>query len=794
MPPINQRLVLQALPLTLACALVTSCALGKSPVQTPANEGAVAASQGTQSLATRAAALGLAAPDSYVTATQFQVKDQNGSPVAGVTVIVGDQKLVTNDLGVIELPAEALADTSRPTIAATVTRDGFVGQSANVIAGAALKIVPVDAARTAVGASGGVARNSKNNVEVQFPPGALVGDGQIAVTRRYSEQLSADTDVPKELYTDHYGEGQDLKVNAKLLPVMGEYKYNLDLGGAQLAPGAKYSVRFKVEGPMLKVLKNRMDAGDDLHTLTDVVSKDANGDLWVTMVGYGPGASADGGPYKLAATTCQTYYDETVADLPANSRAMTACIEFWDASYRDPWLAAGNHIGVAGIMTHDGRFNGGGCIYYDYDPNLYVCRDGGYQGGWWADRRDKIMRRWYTSTINAHVTWSSDDGRIANHAIPGASVYFSHTETPVHPATMSQTADGGGDAHTTGLQNAGGSAIASVPGMDYTYGRRAYYNVDCSTAQLQVIKNKPRVYLTTTVGGTPTASSLDYPTNLGAMNGGTSNPSFTPAIALEAATASFSVNGLVRPDATTQVDVQSNTASIGWNQGTSVPTSVWWSRPIGVNLAYVSNDATVPADMRPTGAGNTWSGAAAPNSNVLFSHAVSGAQAKPAGRDTLSFQAVSSASTFGLNGTAGTVNATHTTGSVQLRGSATYTVAGQTLNLGVNANLPEVVFTITGAGNNWRMDYDLTDASGNKRSLKMSLPAASSDGKIHVWLPIEEAVGSAGQYSFKPTFIGTQDYSLTMPGGGFNFPALAGLARATVTPYTSLTSTFVTPK
>jgi hypothetical protein len=794
MPRINHRLVLQALPLTLACALATSCALGKSPVA-PGTEGTVAAAQPTASIAVRAAALGLAAPDSYVTPNQFQVKDQNGSPVAGVTVIVGDQKLTTNDLGVIDLPADVLADTSHPTIAAGISKDGFVGQTANVIAGAALKLVPVDSARTAVGAAGGTARNSQGNLEVVFPPGTLVTDGQIAVTRRYSETLSPDTNLPKELFADHYtNANQDLVVKSGILPVMGEYKYNLDLGGAQLAPGAKYSVRFKVEGAMLKVLQDRLASGDDLSTLTDVVSKDADGNLWVTMVGYGPGASADGGPYKLAATTCQNFYDETVADLPANNRHMTACIEFWDASYRDPWLRAGNHIGVAGIMTHDGNYNGGGCVYYDYDPNLYVCRDGGYQGGWWADRRDKIMRRWYTSTINAHVSWSSDDTRINGQKIPGAMVYFSHTETPVHPGTMSQPADNDGDAHTTGLQNAGGSAVAAVLSQPYTYGRRAYYNVDCSTAQLQVVKNKPRVYLTTTVGGTPTTGSLDWPTNLGAMNGAVANPSFTPTIALESATANFSVNGLVRPDAATQVDVQSGTASIGWNQGTSLPASVWWNRPIGVNLTYTSNDASVPADMKPQGAGNIWSGQAAGNSNVLFSHAVSGATAKPAGRDTLSFQAVSSANTYGLSGASGTVNATHTTGSVQLRGSANYTVSGQTVALGMNANLPEVVFTISGAGANWRMDYDLTDASGNTRQLHMQLPAASPDGKIHVWLPIEEPVGSASTYSFKPTWIGTQDFAVQMPGGGFNFPTLTGLARATVTPFTTLSTTFVTPK
>jgi hypothetical protein len=92
------------------------------------------------------------------------------------------------------------------------------------------------------------------------------------------------------------------------------------------------------------------------------------------------------------------------------------------------------------------------------------------------------------------------------------------------------------------------------------------------------------------------------------------------------------------------------------------------------------------------------------------------------------------------------------------------------------------------------MNYDLTDAAGQTRHLTMNLPAAASDGKIHVWLPIEEAVGNGNQYSFKPTFIGTNEYSVTTLAGDFNFPTLTGLYRGTVTPYNNLKAIFVAPK
>ena len=117
MARINHRMAMQALPLTLACALVTSCALGKSPAA-PAAQGTVNVDQAS-SLAARAAALGLAAPDSYVQPNQLQIKDANGAPLEALNRrVVGMSLMQLRRVPVVVAGVSGPPDKSEAVLAA----------------------------------------------------------------------------------------------------------------------------------------------------------------------------------------------------------------------------------------------------------------------------------------------------------------------------------------------------------------------------------------------------------------------------------------------------------------------------------------------------------------------------------------------------------------------------------------------------------------------------------------------------------------------------------------------------
>lgn len=832
------------IPLILACALATSCQLGKNPnPNTP--DGTVNAAQTPGERVKRALELGFSEADSYVQRGEFQLKNaQTGAPLAGVSVIVAGERLTSDERGVVVLPSDA-AFGDKETLLAQIDAPGFVGQVVPLYPGAALKLSPVDAKRTNIGAAGGNMTNSDGSIEVVFPPGTVAVGGDIAVTRTYSETLQANVTLPKIAFSDSTEGAKTLDVDPRLLPVLGHYTYNLDLGAAKLAPGSKYSVRFKVEGPMKAVLEARMAKGDDFSTLQDLVSRDATGNIWLTMVGYAAAtaeeqpqrslmqaagdtvraveadkvATAPTGPTgpvlgdwdagyaydpslgslnppgpNTAGDPCELY-DEALADVEANNRQFSNCYEDMDVGWRNAnW---GNRDRIATVMTHDSRYNGGGCVYFSYDPNLYVCRsDGPQAGGWTTAHHSKIYRRWWTATIHAQATWNSDDDRLKNRAIVGGKLNFSHAQAPMRTGSLGQTTDANGNAEALGVKDTYGVATISMPGMPYVYGDAVSYNVNCNTtARLSLTKNKPKIDLNTSVGGTPTSDTLAYATNKGTYRAPVARNTITLPIDLDKASEPFSINGSQQPAAGIWVDTQSTAIDAGWNTSRTLNLGIWFSKTIGTTLNYSSNDASVPQDMRPQQSGNVWNGQPAIG-NITFGHPISTATNKPANRDVLTFTNVNAATTWGLNGSSGSVNASRTMGAVTLTGSASYAVAGQTVPVALNANLPEIVFTITGRGGDqgWAMDYKLTDAAGSTRTLRMNLPAPAADGKVHVWLPIEEPVGNAGVYTFQPTWIGNSDFALEAPGGGFNFPAVATNSRGTVKQYASMGSTFTTPK
>lgn len=780
----------QPLPALAAAILVASCAVGGNAGGLGEQTVNPGAGQVQNPLAQRAAGFNLPAADSFVTEGQFQVKDADGRPLAGARVEIAGEVLTSDERGIVNLPAEAIAAEKPWSMA--VSAPGFTGRSIPAVGGAALKLAKVDAQRTSVTPAGGVARNAAGNLEVQFPPGALAKGGDVAVTLTYSEALLPGTNLPPTLFADQYGNGNQIEVDPAKLALNGQYEYQLDLGGAELAPGADYQVRFKAQGPMALNLQNRMKAGDDFSTMTDKVSIDANGEIWLTMNVKGPKAAdgGAGGDRKLMAV-CQDLYDETVADVEANNRHMTACIEFWDPGYRNGWLRAGNRLSVGGIMTHDGRFNGGGCVYYDYDPNLYVCRNGGYQGGWWADRRDKIMRRWWTSTINAKVTWSSDDARLSGRAVPGALVQFNHAMTAPRPGAAQAFTDGSGEAWTYGSKNTGGQASAAMPGMPYVTGVAGYYTVNCSTVPLGLRKNKPVIALATTVGGAATTGSLAYPTSLGQLTGSVTNPTFRPdGYDLNTGSSNFKVDGSFQPDGGTWIDTESQVATVGWNRFTSVPTSVWFSKQVSTTVSYASNDASVPADQQPS---TKWANQPAPGTRVTFNHAVSGDPNKPH-PDTLVFDNVQAASTWGLNGTNGTVGGSRTANGITMTGSTNYSVNGGAAPVALNANLPEIRFKINGQKGNAPLvlTYTLTKNGGSAERRSLTFPAQeAADGYFHVFLPVEEAVGQPNLWSISVESILGDDWTVKAPDGSFNFPGLSNLHRGKVVDYPTMGTDFI---
>lgn len=777
----------QPLPALAAAVVVASCSMGGQAGGL--GEGKLTANVAAANPAREAkvGAYQLPAADSFVTDLQFQVKDEAGQPLPGAIVEIAGERLVADAKGVVDLPSSAI--TAASPLPMSVHAAGYTGRSIPAVGGAALKLAKVDVQRTSVSPAGGVARNAAGTLEVQFPPGALAKAGEVAVTLSYHEALQPGTPLPKVIFADQYGAGQQIEVDPSKLAINGQYEYQLDLGGAELAPGAEYQVRFKAQGPMAQNLKNRAAAGDDFSTLTDKVTVDAAGDFWLTMSVKGPKAASGEAKGRKLLAACENLYDETVADVAANDRHMTACVEFWDPGYRNGFLRAGHSLGIGGIMTHDGRFNGGGCVYYDYDPNLYVCRNGGYQGGWWADRRDKIMRRWWTSTVNAAVRWASDDARLDNQQVAGALVNFNHAMTAPRPGASQVFTNGAGEAWTYGAKDSAGQAVATMPSMPYVLAGAGYYAVNCSTVDLKLRKMKPAIALLTSVAGAPTANAIPYPTSLGSLTGAVSNPSFRPdGYDLNTASSSFKVDGSFQPDGSTWIDTESSVVTVGWNRFVQVPTSVWFSKAVTAKLTYASNDASVPADQQPP---TKWSGQLAEGCRVVFNHPVSGDANKPH-QDVLSFDNVQSASTWGLNGSGGVVAGTRSFNGINLQGSSSYVIDGGQVAVGLNANLPEVRFKINGQVGSGPLVLTgkLKSAGQADRAVTLTFPALGADGYYHVFLPVEEALGQPKLWTLAIESIIGQDWLVKAPDGSLNFPSVADLHRGLVATYPTIGTDF----
>ncbi|HEY9720441.1 MAG TPA: hypothetical protein V6D47_00395, partial [Oscillatoriaceae cyanobacterium] len=345
----------------------------------------------------------------------------------------------------------------------------------------------------------------------------------------------------------------------------------------------------------------------------------------------------------------------------------------------------------------------------------------------------------------------------------GALVYFYQAGTPVRAATPYAWTDGSGYAHGVGAANTWGWASVSLPSQPYTYGSSAGYYVNCSTANLSIVKNKARAQFSVSAHGNPTGGTYNLPSNLGTQAIGTlTNPVVAPSFSnVNDATESFQVAGSWQPDPGTWIDAGSSSATLEWNnannwwQANVVPLNIWFSKAISANLSYSSNDNSVPADEQPQ---TKWAGQTA-TANVAFSHAVSSYSGKQHS-DQLSFAAAAGhASTWGLNGATGNVTATVANAGVTLSGNAGYTVNGGTANVVIAANLPSVTIPVTGelgSETNYTLTYTLDGA-------QKTMQVTRSGGGVTFSLPVEDALNQPGKHNFQVVSLGNADVNLTMP-------------------------------
>lgn len=722
--------------LSLGLAATAGC---QAPKPTGADE-----QQLRQSVAQTQTDAAQAASDMGLTKQPIQTEEfkliAGNQPLTNAVVTVGDQFMVPDERGVIRLPKSA--ETDGKTMI-TVEAEGFVPVSMPVVGGAGLSLTPIDPARTNISAAnGGIARNSDGTVEVSFAPGSLNKDANISVTKIFAEQ-----------HNPLFAPQPEQDFTRKSL---GQYSYHLDLGGAELTSSAGVVVKFKVDGALKQHFEEEMAAprGIEGSNIKDDFSRDTEGNFWFGMKHDAPLPK----PEEVMASAVSKF-----------SLLAKSCSQFPNDQY--VWTVrnvivsqtSGNcdNRGDGGVNFHDYRFNSGHCQYW---------RDSKYQ----CEGRTLVEYNTYSrpapsSGVVATVRWSSDDGRIQG-PVPNVYVSFSHAGSDANspyraPKTQDWT-DGDGQASGWGAQGVGGWASASPPAY-YIRTNSAYYGLNCASVPLYLIKNKPVVrFAYQNRRGINTPATITVPTSHGGYAVASAGAP-TAAITMKSVASEseqFSVAGSWQPVGDVWVDAVSPAAAkIQWNNyntggnATSVPTNIWFSKQIGATLTYLSNDDSAPADQRPV---QQWNGKAA-KADVAFAHEVSAYGGKPAGRDTLAFsQAAGSAGTWGINGENGSVTATVTgpdAQPVKLEGKSNYTIAGNTVGVKVNANLPELTITIREMeteDTQFKLVYEL---DGVEKEMRL----ARNGSTLQFSIPVEDQLNVPRKHTFKIKWLGTENGNTT---------------------------------
>ncbi len=730
-----------------------------------------------QSIGQGPSAAAQAASDLGLTKQPIQTEEfkliAGDKPLTKALVVVGDQFLVPDERGVIRLPKSAALADGKSVI--SVMADGYVPVTMPVVGGAALQLTPIDSARTAISATnGGIARNADGTMEVSFAPGSLSKDAKVAVTRVYNEQFNT-----------YYmpAAAPDTKRTS-----LGEYTYHLELDGAEVTSAANIIVKFKVEGKLKENFDQLLAEPKGLEgsNIKDDFSKDTQGTMWFAM--KNPAALPKPeellrSTFSLLAQSCPSY--------PNDHWFRT------DRIIKDNYIDNGcNNRGDGGVAFHDSQWNGGHCMYIS--DSSWQCEGGGLVQ--YVQTRIDAP----SSGVVAKVTWQSNDGRISG-PVSNALVSFNHAGTVVRAATSQAYTDGDGEAAGVGAQGANGTASPKLQSQPWTIGTPGGYTVNCGgPVQLKIIKNKPIVKFNFAKNGTPTSPGYALRTShgnvsVGNLNGPTAGITMN---SVSSASETFSVNGTWQPSGDIWIDAKSNgSTAIQWNNynnggnPNALATNIWFSKQIGANLTYLSNDdqaSGTPSDQRPL---QTWNTKAA-LANVAFSHPVSSFGGKsPASRDNLSFTAAAgSAGTWGLNGASGSVTATvngpDTPTPVSLTGTTSYTVSGGSVGVRINANLPEMTITIREMETDdttFKLVYTL-DGSSEDKEMRLS----RSGNTIRFSIPVEDELNKPKKHTFKIKWFGTENGNTTFwmanraafpsmtvaRAGRYDHPALDGTLNA----------------
>ncbi|MEB3285860.1 MAG: hypothetical protein VKN33_11285, partial [Candidatus Sericytochromatia bacterium] len=407
---------------------------------------------------------GLQAGTQKLAANQFQVLAPGGTPVAGAEIEVGGLRVTTNDSGVVEVGLEVPKEPGY--LPAVVKAPGMVTSRVKLIPGFAVKLNALDPKVNQVSAAeGGNFENSDGTMSVTFSPGALDRDAAVRLTRIYDANpasLKALTPAMDSVNLAEYGD-----------EMLGAYTYALDLGEAQIKPGASIRVKFPAEAPLQAGLEAMTRIAPD-GLKDSEFARDDQGRFYFTMMVpappeepafVGPGASA----LKLLSLVCSRPNDpENYSYSVCNQVSPQRC----DAR-------------PGGIGIHDSRLNNGHCFYVSGgNCGTYTFQECTQETG---------TRYHQSSTINAYVKYNSDDPRYAGQVVSGAQVSFSHAGTPVRAATSIAYTGSNGYANGIGKEGASGVASASTPGDAGSYGTSASYSVNCGQVNLSIVKNQPQV-------------------------------------------------------------------------------------------------------------------------------------------------------------------------------------------------------------------------------------------------------------------------------------------------------------
>lgn len=296
---------------------VTGAARGTTvkPGQAGANgAGAVGAGTGTGAAA---------APIVADAKVSGQVLDMAGNGVAGVEVnTYNGFRAVTDAAG--KFTIEAVGEEQ---LRLDFSKDGYLERQ--IVTGVASgmeatldvtlkaldsKVTPIDAAK------GGIATNSDGTSIIEFPAGALAGNADVRLTwldPLPSEQFPTSFgQLPGQLVTQTKPDGDKPGESYVLPPIAFT---NVQLAGANLAPGAQATLKMKVNPEIIKRAGDTLDFNNPatlqqpcydydratglwVNPATSKLEKDAQGDVWFVYTLRGADAPAN---YKVLQAVSQ---------------------------------------------------------------------------------------------------------------------------------------------------------------------------------------------------------------------------------------------------------------------------------------------------------------------------------------------------------------------------------------------------------------------------------------------------------------------------------------------------------